>query len=350
MRRLSAVALLITAAHMLSGCSVLGYYKQGLAGQIDLMRRTQPIERVLAAPQTSPQLAEHLQQVLALRRFAIEELQLPDNGSYLHYADLQRPYVVWNVFAAPEFSLSPVRSCFPVVGCLNYRGYFNEADARRAAARLAEQGHDVFVGGVAAYSTLGWFADPVLSSMLHWDELRLARLIFHELAHQQVYAGDDSDFNEAFATAVSVIGMQRWLAVQGDADKQRAWDVFRQRQQDFLALVGRAAARLEKLYAIHADAQAMRAAKADVLADMRRGYRALRDGAWLGYDGYDHWFARVNNARIAAVSTYHDKVPAFLQRYEQLGGDLRAFYQACAEAANLPPAARHAWLQVALSD
>lgn len=344
MRRKVAILLIGAAAPLLGGCSVLGYYQQGFAGQLDLMRRSQAIESLLAEDSTDPELRRRLQLVLDIRRFAINKLQLPDNGSYLQYADLERPYVVWNVFAAPEFSLEPVKSCFPVVGCLSYRGYFKEDDAREAAAELAAQGNDVYVGGVAAYSTLGWFADPVLNSMLRWNDVRLARLIFHELAHQKLYAEDDSDFNEAFATAVGEIGVERWLSEQGREEDIRAWQPYRSRQQDFLELVGKTAERLRKLYAIQADVDAMRAAKAEVLADMRLEYRQLRDGRWAGYDGYDHWFQTVNNARIAAVSTYHSLVPRFVERYQQSGGDIRAFYADVAQAATLPAMARRRWL------
>lgn len=326
----------------------MGYYQQGLFGQLELMHKSQPIEAVLQDQTTPPALAARLSQVLAFRRFAFETLLLPDNGSYMHYVDLQRPYVVWNVFATPEFSLRPVQSCFPVVGCLSYRGYFNQADAEKAAGQYAADGHDVFVGGVAAYSTLGWFSDPVLSSMLRWDEMKLAQLIFHELAHQQLYAEDDSDFNEAFATAVSIIGVEQWLRARGNPAQRMAWQQYRERQQDFLALVKPAAQRLRKLYAVQGDAQAMREAKAQVLDDLRRDYRQLRDGPWQGYNGYDRWFETANNARIAAVATYHDWVPAFLAHYEHLNRDIEAFYARSAEVARQPAQARRDWLSAAL--
>lgn len=309
------------------------------------MRRAEPIADVVANPSTTPELRQRLQRILQIRRFAIDELKLPDNGSYLHYADLQRPYVVWNVFATPEFSLKPVQSCFPIVGCLSYRGYFIEAEADKAAAQLAAAGNDVFVGGVAAYSTLGWFEDPIVSSMLRWDETRLAKLIFHEMAHQQVYANNDSDFNEAFATAVGEIGGRRWLAANKLPDQHEAWLQSQARQEDFLALVKKTAKRLEDLYQLQADADAMRAAKAEVMQSMREQYRQLRDGPWDGYDGYDDWFAKANNARIAAISTYHDQVPSFIALYEALGQDIQAFYRACERAANMSPKERQAWQQ-----
>ena len=311
------------------------------------MRRAQPIADVVANQQTTPELRQRLQRVLQIRRFAIDELKLPDNGSYLEYADLKRPYVVWSVFATPEFSLKPIQSCFPIVGCMSYRGYFVEAEANKAAAQLAEAGNDVYVGGVAAYSTLGWFEDPIVNSMLRWDEARLAKLIFHEMAHQQVYANGDSDFNEAFATAVGEIGLRRWLVANQassiTSDQQHAWAQSNARQQDFLSLVKQTAGRLRKLYQLQADEGAMRAAKAEIMASMRSKYQQLRDGRWRGYDGYDDWFATANNARIAAVATYHDQVPNFLALYEQLGQDLQAFYRECERAAKTNVEERRVW-------
>ena len=347
-RLASHVILISAAAHLLSGCVVLGYYKQSFSGHIDLMRRAQPIERVIAAPAIDASLRSHLQQLLEIRRYAIEELHLPDNGSYLQYVDLGRDFVVWNVFATPEFSLESRQSCFPVVGCLSYRGYFSEADARKAAQQLASEGNDVYVGGVAAYSTLGWFADPVLSSMLRWDDSRLAQLIFHELAHQRVYVEDDSDFNEAFATAVGEIGVQRWLRANGRQEEIAGWQVYRQRQKDFLLLVKKTAERLHKLYAIQADSEAMRTAKAEVFEDMRGEYRQLRDGQWGSYDGYDHWFATANNARVAAVATYHDLVPGFMAIYRQGDEDIQSFYATGAELARRPFEERRASLGAAV--
>ncbi len=346
MRRAAVHALIIgTAALLLGGCAVLGYYKQSIGGHLDLMQRAESIDQLVASESIAPELRARLQTLQAIRHFAISELELPDNGSYLKYADLDRAFTVWNVFAAPEFSLDPVKTCFPVVGCLSYRGYFSEAAAHRAAQKLVDRGHDVYVGGVAAYSTLGWFADPVVSPMLRWSDTRLAQLVFHELAHQRVYVDDDSDFNEAFATAVSEIGVERWLASSGNPQAMAEWQAHRVRQQDFLILVSKTAGRLRRLYRIQADAGAKRAAKAEILHDMRNEYHQLREGKWAGYDGYDHWFATVNNARMAAVATYHDRVPAFVRLYESLGADLSAFYAACDNAAALSKTERAAFLQ-----
>ncbi len=349
LRRVTAVLLISTAAQFLGGCSFLdrsiGYYTQSAFGHLDLMRRSRPIDDWLADAQTSGELRQQLERVLAMREFAVASLSLPDNGSYLDYADLGREHVVWNVFATPELSLEPVKSCFPVVGCLSYRGYFEQADAEREAERLRALGHDVFVGGVSAYSTLGWFADPVLNTMLRWSEPRLASVLFHEMAHQKVYLDDDSAFNEAFATAVGDIGVTRWLEANGQAQRLQSWREYKARKTDFIELVNETAGRLRRLYARQADVQALRAAKKEILEDMRRRYYAMRDGDWAGYNGYDEWFTQVNNARIAAVSTYHEWVPAFLNLLDANGGDLQAFYQACTQAGALSPEQRRVWLR-----
>ncbi len=344
MRRFLTVLMIITAAHTLGGCAVLGYYSQSAFGHIDVMFRSRAISDWLADEETDEDLRARLQQVLAMREFAIRELKLPDNGSYLDYADLERSHVVWNVFATPEFSLEPVTSCFPLVGCLNYRGYFDKADAEKEAARLKALGHDVHVGGVAAYSTLGWFADPVLNTMLRWSEPRLASVLFHELGHQKLYVDDDSAFNEAFATAVGEIGVQRWYVQHGDSETLKEWEVQESRKQDFLQLVSGTADRLRKLYAVQADAGAVRAAKQEILADMQARYAQIKSARWGGYAGYDEWFAGVNNARVSAVSTYHRWVPAFVNILDASGNNLDAFYAECQRGAYMPRDERQSWL------
>lgn len=345
MRRLLTVLSVIAAAQFLGGCSVLGYYSQSALGHLDMVSRSRPITDWLSDESTDSETRKKLQSVLVMRQFALSELHLPDNGSYLEYADLERSHVVWNVFATPEFSLKPVKSCFPVVGCLSYRGYFAESDARAQAERLKAEGNEVYVGGVAAYSTLGWFADPVLNTMMRWSEPRLAAVLFHELAHQKIYADNDSAFNEAFATAVGLVGVKRWLENQGQQAQWLKWKKGRAYQKDFLALVQTTAERLRKLYATDADIAAMRAAKVEIYADMRAEHQKLKKGAWQGYKGYDHWFATANNARLSAVSTYHEWVPAFLNVLEAKQGDMEAFYAECERAAAMSRDQRREWLQ-----
>ncbi len=344
-RRFLTVSLIIAAAHTLGGCAVLGYYSQSTFGHLHLMFRSRPISEWLEDKNTDPVVRDRLQTVLDMRTFAIEQLHLPDNGSYLDYADLERSHVVWNVFATPEFSLKPVTSCFPFVGCLNYRGYFSQADAEVEAARLKALGHDVYVGGVAAYSTLGWFADPVLNTMLQWSEPRLASVLFHELGHQKLYVDDDSAFNEAFATAVGEIGVQRWFAEQDDSEVLRKWQAQRHYQEDFLQLVSDTAERLKTLYAVQAEEAVKRSAKLEILRDMQSRYAELKAKQWHNYSGYDAWFSDVNNARISAVSTYHAWVPAFLNILRARNYDLDAFYAECELGAALKPEQRRAWLE-----
>lgn len=339
--------ILVFAGTLLTvaGCTQLGYYAQSVRGQLDIWRREQPIETVLDDPVSSPTLREKLALALKAREFASRELGLPQNDSYRRYADLERPYVVWNVYAAPEFSLQPVQWCFAMAGCVSYRGYFAKADADAFAAAAASQGHDVHVGGVPAYSTLGWFADPVLNTFIHYPAAEVARLIFHELSHQVVYVKDDTVFNESFAVTVEREGLRRWIARHGaDQDRQRV-----ARMQDyrkgFLALIEAYRDRLGKLYQQRIAPEAMRAAKRQLFAQMQRDYGALKS-SWGGYAGYDRWFAQApNNALLASVSIYTQNVPAFEAMLAEHGGDLPRFYAAVRALARLDKAAREVALR-----
>ncbi len=323
-------------AAVLSGCASLDYYAQSIGGQWEVWRKSQPINQVLAAPDTPDILRKKLQTVLAIRDFAGTAMALPDNNSYRHYADLQRPFVVWNVFAAEHFSVSLRRWCFPFAGCVGYRGYFSETDARQFAAQLTAEGMDVYVGGVAAYSTLGWFDDPVLNTVLSRSSARLAGLIFHELAHQQLYVEGDTAFNEGFATTVELEGVRRWLAANGDDAQRQAYQKFRQRQNDFVALVTRTRDKLQTLYGQALNAAEMQNQKTAVQTELRREYQQLKK-QWGGYAGYDAWFAQdVNNAQLAAVTTYQDSVPMFQRLLAEQGGDMAAFYRAAAALGEIP--------------
>jgi predicted aminopeptidase len=334
----------------LAGCSALEFYWQGVAGQLDLLGRAQPIPDVVAATR-DPVLKARLERVQEIRAFASRELALPDNGSFTRYADLGRAYVVWNVFAAPEFSLEATRWCFPVAGCVAYRGYFAEADARAEAGRLAAEGLDVHVSGVPAYSTLGYFDDPVLSTFVRFREAELARLIFHELAHQVVYVRDDTSFNESFATVVEDAGIARWLAANaGRADAgELAADAARAQRlrAAFRALVNATRERLAVVYASADTGSAKRAEKAAVFAAMRMQYESLKAG-WDGAPAFDRWFAAgANNAGIAAVGLYANHVPRFTALLAAEGGDLRRFYERVRALAALSKAERDAALREA---
>ncbi|MCC7410315.1 MAG: aminopeptidase [Gammaproteobacteria bacterium] len=340
-RRLLRNAAVLVLAGILAGCGTLGYLGQAARGQLEILARRRPVATVIADPGTPPAVAGRLRKVQELRRFATTALALPDNGSYTGYSALGREYVVWNVFATPELSLEPQRWCYLVAGCFDYRGYFAEADAHRLAGRLAAGGNDVYIGGVAAYSTLGWFDDPVLDTMLRYDDERLARVIFHELAHERLYVRGDTAFNEAFATVVAEHGVRRWagrLAPEAAAAARSAG----LRDQSFVDLVLAARARLERLYAQPADADALRAGKRREFDRLVRDYQAWR-AHWNDYDGYDDWiYGTLNNAKLAAVASYHEQVPAFERLLADAGGDLVRFYAAVEAVAALPGAARNA--------
>ncbi len=331
------------AVLLLSGCSALGYYGQLAEGQWQLLRTRQPAARVVADPRTRPALRQHLQRAEAARVFASQHLHLPDNQSYRVYADLGRPFVVWNVFATPELSLQPITHCFPIAGCVAYRGYYRQGAARGAAALLRQDGLDVYVGGVEAYSTLGWFDDPILSSMLGWGDERLATLIFHELSHQQVYVQDDTAFNESYATFVEQEGTRQWRAARGL--KAVSDEGLRQREQ-FIHLVLASRARLELIYAGPEDDIAKRAAKQAEFARLRADYRQLRDGQWHGDGRYDAWiYGPLNNAKLLPFGLYDQWVPAFAAVFKQVDGDWQRFHRRVAELGRLPAAVRTAQLQ-----
>lgn len=328
--------VLFLATLGLTSCGHLGYYAQAVHGHFALLERRESIAELLQQARTPQTLKKRLRYVQQARRFASEMLALPDNGSYRTYADLQRPYVVWNVFAAPELALQPVQSCFLVAGCLSYRGYFAAADARAYAEELRRQGHDVYVGGVTAYSTLGWFDDPVLNTMLRHADFYLSSVIFHELAHQRLYIEDDSAFNEAFASAVEQAGMERWLAHYGDTELSAAYREWQARKAAFTELVLDAVERLQAVYAEDVPDARKRLRKDEEFAALRARYRKLKE-KWDGYSGYDKWFARdLNNAKLLTVHTYQALVPGFLSLLEQHGGDFAAFYRAAESLAELP--------------
>lgn len=333
--RRSLLTLFLLACLPLAGCGTLGYYSQAVTGHFRLMSARVPIAEVIADPATPEPLRGRLRVALAAREFAVTELGLPDNGSYTRYVQLDRAAVVYNVFAAPEFSLQPETWCFPIAGCVVYRGYFSRERAEREAARHAARGYDTWVGGAAAYSTLGRFEDPLLSSMLYQDDARLAAQLFHELAHQRLYVKGDSAFNEAFATAVEEEGVHRWLRQAGRTGQLAAWEAFRQRVLSFERLLARTRARLQEVYSSGASEDEMRTAKAEVFARLEREYEALK-ASWDGWNGYDGWFdAPLNNARLIPSATYRSLVPAFRILLHQADGDLERFYAACERLANL---------------
>jgi len=343
------VAVPLLAATLLSGCG-LGYYAQSVGGHLDLMQRARPVDDWLADASTAAGLRERLQLAQRLREFAARELHLPDNASYRRYAELPRTAVVWNVVAAPELSLTLQTWCFPVTGCVGYRGYFDRADADALAARLRAQGLDVDVYGVPAYSTLGWTnwlgGDPLLSTFIRWPDAELARLLFHELAHQVVYVADDTTFNESYATAVERLGLQRWLQQAGPA-AQAAQAALEARRQDFRAITLQARRELETVFRSAASDADKRLRKAQVLAALRREHETLKRERWSGFTGYDAWFERVNNATLGVQAAYDGLVPAFERVYERQGRDFARFHDEVRRVAALPQARRLAALEAA---
>jgi len=328
---------------LLSGCSSVSYYSQLADGQWQLLRAREPVAEVIAAPSRPQLLRDHLAQSQKARTFASEHLHLPDNQSYRLYADIGRPYVVWNVFATQEFSLAPQTHCFPIAGCVAYRGYYRQGAARGEAALLRQKGMDVSIGGVEAYSTLGWFNDPIMNSMMNWGDERLATLIFHELAHQRFYVKDDTEFNESFASFVEQEGTRQWRAAQGLAPLGNA---ARQQRDQFTQLILDTRQRLEKLYAQPLAAEAMRQAKAVEFEDLRREYRQMRDSQWGGDKRYDAWMnLPMNNARLLPFGLYDRWVPAFAALFRQEGGDWPKFYAAVEKMGELPVVQRKAALR-----
>jgi predicted aminopeptidase len=331
-------ALAITLAALSGGC----YLIQSAQGQLSLMSKRQPIPAVIDQPTTSAKLRSQLASVSSIRDFASRELSLPDNGSYRTYADVGRRYVVWNVVAAPEFSVEPKRWCFPVVGCVAYRGYFVEDRARRFALGLRAEGYDVMVGGVAAYSTLGHFDDPVLSTMMGWNDVELAAIIFHELTHQVLYVPNDAAFNEALATTVEEEGVRRWLKQQGRDQDLALHSLQRQRYLEVIALMNQTRAKLRTLYASGVAPDLMRERKRAAFAELRESYATLRM-QWGGHAPFDAWFAdgmEINNAHLASMATYFGCVPGFERELKAVGGDLPAFYGRVRELAKLDQAQR----------
>jgi predicted aminopeptidase len=342
-RPVATVAILVLLAGLMEGC----YYLQAIRGHSDLMSRRRPVDELIEDDQSPEALRRKLQLVSDAREFASEELLLPDNDSYRTYADLERDYVVWNVFAAPEFSLQAKTWCYPVAGCVAYRGYFSEDAARKLGARLTEEGYDVAVGGVAAYSTLGRFDDPVLSTMLRWSDVDLVATIFHELAHQRLYIKDDSAFNESFATAVADIGLERWLKRSGELDRLLVYRQHQALRVDVQELVRRARADLESLYAASLDEESIRARKREILDTLSADAQALIDADGRGVR---NWLSPpLNNARLVSMNLYEGQVDAFKAIYEECGRSLACFYARAEQLGELDAAQRILAMQAAAS-
>jgi predicted aminopeptidase len=332
---IAAVVRVAVAVALIACVSGGCYLLQSAQGHLSLMAKRQPIGEVIDNSDTPPSLRAQLVSVTSIRDFASRELKLPDNGSYRMYADVGRPYVVWNVVAAPEFSVDPKQSCYPVVGCVAYRGYFVEKRARRYAAQLRTRGFDVVVGGVAAYSTLGHFDDPILNTMTGWNDVELAAIVFHELTHQLLYVANDASFNEALATTVEEEGVRRWLKQQGRDQDLAQHLLEQQRYVQVIALLNATREELREVYSSGLPSEQMRARKAQTLAKMKEAYAQLQ-AQWGGRAPFDAWFgAEINNAHLASIATYYTCVPGFQRELAAVGGDLPAFYTRVRELAKM---------------
>ena len=346
----AGLALLAAATVCLtSGCSTVGYYAQSVSGHLAIVRAARPVPEWLADSATPAALKARLALSQRIRDFAVRELGEPDNASYRRYADLQRGAAVWNVVAAPELGLRLQTWCFPVVGCVGYRGYYTQAQADAFAQTLRAQGLEVSVYGVPAYSTLGKlpgdaFADPLLSTFIDYPEGELARLVFHELAHQIAYAPGDTEFNESFATAVERIGGSRWLAEQADAAQRDEYERLDARRQGFREITARHRDALQALYQSDLPDAAKRVAKQLLMERLRSEYATLKRERWGGYSGYDGWFARANNASFGVLSAYFDLAPNFERLFEREGRDFARFYAEVKRIAALPKDQRRALL------
>jgi predicted aminopeptidase len=342
LRKTGIFLILLAGVLGLSGCSTVSYYSQAVTGHLKLMSARQSIEELLDADDTDPELRNKLQTLVDARQYAVTALSLPENDSYNTYVATGRRAITWNVVATEEFSMRPNTWCFPVAGCVSYRGYFDRLEAEEFAASLAEESYDITIGGASAYSTLGWFDDPVFDTMLRGDDLRYVGTLFHELAHQVLYVKDDSNFNEAFASFVEQVGVRRWLEDGQQADRIGDYDASLKRAGDFVELLKQTREELLELYKeTLADAD-KRERKQLVFDRMRQKYETLKL-SWGGFKGYDGWFRReLNNARLIAVATYRRYVPAFSAMYEDVGGDLKRFYILAEEVSALPEDQRRA--------
>jgi predicted aminopeptidase len=345
----TGAAVVVVAATVLcvSGCTNLGYYWQSATGHMKVMSAARPVDEWLGDAEAPERLKTRLALSQRIRDFAVRELKLPDNPSYRRYADLRRTAVVWNVVVAPAYSLKLRQWCFPVTGCVGYRGYFDEAEARAESARMVQQGYESSVYPVPAYSTLGWMnwagGDPLLNTFINYPEGELARLIFHELAHQVLYAKDDTMFNESFATAVERLGGVRWLTTEGSETARQEYAQFNGRRSEFRALTRATRARLERIYK-EMKGDERDATKQAAMKEFREQYARMR-GAWGGdparFRAYDRWVESANNASFGAQAAYDELVPGFEALFAREGGDWARFYDAAKRLTTLPKAERH---------
>jgi len=339
--RLLSILLVVV---FLSGCAELQYYGHAISGQFDVLSKRRPISEVLEDPATKTDVVEKLKAVERMHAFAINDLSLPDSDSFRSYSDVGRDYVLWNIFATPELSLATKQWCYPFLGCLDYRSYFEKAYAESIATELEKEGWDVHIASSPAYSTRGFFADPVYSPMLRFDDLTLAGIVFHELAHEQVYFKNDSELNESFAVAVQNEGIKRWLEHEQQPQYYADYIVEQKRDKQFISVLLEYRERLQVVYESSKGDTEKRANKKNILAKLRNKYLELKK-QWGGYEGYDHWFNKpLNNALLAPVSTYNGAVPLFAALLKQCDNNLELFYSEVGKIAEMPEAQRRVFI------
>ena len=336
---------LISCLLLLAGCTSFGYLAHTANGHLELMNKREPIDTVLQREDLDPQTRKKLVNAKNIREFASNVLELPDNNSYTQYVELNRDYVTWVVFAAPEFSLQPVSWCFWIIGCVPYRGYFEHSKAVKFAQNMSTKGMDVFISPVAAYSTLGWFSDPVLSSMLNRGEVATADIIFHELAHQQLYVKDDTDFNEAFATAVARAGVRDWLRSENKDELLQIYERSIARKHQIYGYIPRLRLRLKKIYAMNISDSKKREHKKSALNDYRTSVSAIISD-WKNAQSYRAWALQdLNNAKLNAISTYQELTADFLALFEECDREYSRFYAVVASMSQINKQQRRAYLR-----
>lgn len=344
--QLIKLAILLTISVSLVSCETVGYYTQAARGQLAIMFGREDIQRLIDSGELSVELNDKFSEVMRIRKFASEQLALPVEQNYSTYVDVEREHVVWNVFAAPEFSIIPVNWCYPIAGCVSYRGYFSEAGAKNYSLALERRGFDVYTGGIDAYSTLGWFDDSLLSTVISRANHQLAGLIFHELAHQVAYLPGNTTFNESFATAVEREGLRRWLEATEQSEIIAIADLNSSRQEQFISLVSRFRDRFESVYQDEISETQKRQEKSALQDQLRAEYEQLK-ASWNDYIGYDAWFSRsLNNAQLSTVSFYNDLVPFFNELLLQSAGDMGEFFESVNAIIAMAPEDREALFEI----
>jgi len=341
MRWIISIPLLL----FLVGCADTGYYWHNANGHLAVMNQRTDIDELLADDQLDSELRQRLQLVQEIRRFSIERLELPANDSYASYVELDQPWVVQNIFAAPEFSTRLYEWCYPVIGCASYRGYYDEARMLAYSDELKSRGFEVYIGKVSAYSTLGWFDDPVLSSFINWPDFRLAGLLFHELTHQQIYIDNDTTFNESLASAVQQVGTELWLKSRNQIDQLERLTAWSRYRDEVIKLIGSTRERLSKIYAGDSDDVGKRESKARIFTEARNAHADIAARHEIK-NGFTHWFAgELNNARIGSVAAYNSLTPAFINMIRAYELDFAKFYEYAEDVGDLEPPARNSCLQ-----